>query len=123
MSDQLVSDSSRKKGPESRDELLHTSVTYEPHMHVGDKDIYLAREHIKHVKMIADLTKNALHRQTSTKQEMRRFSKQYLDVLYPELSYSLKLKKRFNTSFDYYCSECCIPLANLSVFYSTITSD
>ena len=77
-------------------------VTYEPHVRVGDKEIYLAREHIKHVKMIADLTKNAWQQQTSTKQEMRRFSKKYLNVLYPELSYLPNMKNFFNT-FDYYC--------------------
>ena len=49
-------------------------VTYEPYVRVGDKEIYLAREHMKHVKMIADLTKNALQQQTSTRQDMRRFS-------------------------------------------------
>ena len=60
-------------------------MTHELHSRVGDKEVYLAREHIKHVKMIADLTKNALQQQTSTKQEMRRFSMKYLDILYPEL--------------------------------------
>ena len=66
-------------------------------MRMGDKEIYLAREHVKHVEMIDDLTKNALQRQTSTEQEMRRLSKTYLDVLHPELSYSPKMKNLFNT--------------------------
>lgn len=66
-------------------------------MRVGDKEIYPARKHIKHAKMIADLTKNASQQQTSTKQDMRRFSKKYLDVLYPGLSSSLKMKNFFNT--------------------------
>ena len=70
-------------------------------MRVGDKEIYPARKHIKHAKMIADLTKNALQQQTSTKQNMGRFSKNCLNVIYPELSYCLQMKNFFNTFDDY----------------------
>ena len=42
-------------------------------LHLDDKEIYLAREHVRHVKTVADLVKNAWQQQTSTKQ--RRYEK------------------------------------------------
>ena len=89
------------------------------------KEIYLAREHIKHVKMIADLTKNAWQQQTSTKQEMRRFSKKYLSVLYPELLYLPNMKNFFNTFvslllFLIRLTQCPLPSLPTSVSVSVI---
>ena len=76
-------------------------------MRVGDKDVHSARKYMKHAKMIADLTKNALQQQTSTKQDMARFSKKCLHVPYPELSYHLEMKKSFITC----CSGKCLLFA------------